>query len=210
VKVTKLTAQLVDGLLKQQDDEFRTDFSVTNSLLHSVIADSPEEELYAAGVRELDSDDPRRRILGIRLIRELKAYREQAKSALTQMTDSENDAAVIYWLVSAFGFIKSDDRVADWLRQHAADSDPTMRYAVATALANSAGSELPDASLNVLFALSHDENAEVRFSAVFELGSWWLVNRDPRIESELRRAALEDGDPEVASAAKYALAGREP
>jgi hypothetical protein len=208
--VTKLTAQLVDGLLKQQDDEFRTDFSVTNSLLHSVIADSPEEELYAAGVRELDSDDPRRRILGIRLIRELKAYREQAKSALTQMTDSENDAAVIYWLVSAFGFIKSDDRVADWLRQHAADSDPTMRYAVATALANSAGSELPDASLNVLFALSHDENAEVRFSAVFELGSWWLVNRDPRIESELRRAALEDGDPEVASAAKYALAGREP
>ncbi len=50
------------------------------------------------------SDDPRRRILGIWLIRELKSYQEQVKAVLTEMLESESDAAVIYWLVSAFGF----------------------------------------------------------------------------------------------------------
>lgn len=210
MEVTKLTPQLVDALLKKQDDEFRLDHSASNSLLHSVIADAPEEELFTAGRRELGSDDPMRRILGIRLIRELKSHREQAKAALTEMIDNESDATVLFWLVSAFGFIESDERVAAWLRLHSADDDPAMRYAVATALANCASPELADESLSALLDLSHDQNAEVRFSAIFELGSWWLLNRDPRIEAELRRAALGDEDSEVASAAKYALAGRQP
>jgi HEAT repeat protein len=207
--MTKLTERLTHSLLKQQDDEFQG-FSATNPLLHSLIAESPEEELYEAGVRELKSDDPRRRILGIRLIRELKSYRDQATVALTEALKSESDAAVTYWLVSAFGFIKCDDRVAAQLRQHSADNDPAMRYAVATALANCVGPNLPTDSLEVLLSLSRDEDAAVRFSAVFELGSWWLVNHEPWIESELRWAALEDEDSEVASAAQYALVGRQP
>src|SRR5271170_2314754 len=163
-----LTVHLIDSMLKRQDEELQADSSVVNSLLHSVIVNSPEEELYATGVRELDSSDPRRRILGVRLIRELKDYRSQAAAALVEMTGRECDPAVLYWLVSAFGFLEGDDRVADWLRQHSTDRDPAIRSEVATALANCAGSELLDESLSVLLVLSRDENAEVRFSAVFE------------------------------------------
>jgi HEAT repeat protein len=206
--MTKLT-ELMNSLLPQQDAEFRANFSVTNPLLHSVVSESSEEELYAVGSQELSSEDPRRRILGIRLIRELKGYRAEVTAALTAMMGREGDAAVLYWLVSAFGFLKSDP-VSGRLRQLAKDADPAIRHAVATALANSGSAELPSASLNVLIALSHDEDAEVRFSAIFELGSWWLINHDTRIESVLRHAALEDEDPEVVSAAKYALVHRQP
>jgi HEAT repeat protein len=208
-QVTGLTAETVDALLSRQDIEFREDFSAANSLLHSVVSGSPEEDLFAAGSRELGSEDPRRRILGVRLIRELKEYRAEATAALTKMMGHERDSAVLYWIVSAFGFLKSDS-VAERLRQLAEDTDPGIRYEVATALANPAGSELPAASLEVLLALCRDINPEVRFSAVFELGSWWLINHDPRIESVLRRAALEDEDGDVADAARYALAGRQP
>jgi hypothetical protein len=208
-QVTGLTAEIVDALLSRQDIEFRENISAANSLLKSVVSGSTEEELLAVGSRALGSEDPRRRILGVRLIRELKEYRAEAATALTEMMGHEGDPAVLYWIVSAFGFLKSDS-VADRLRQLAEDADPGIRYAVATALANPAGSELPAASLEVLVALCRDIDAEVRFSAVFELGSWWLINHDPRIESVLRGAALEDEDVDVADAARYALAGRQP
>jgi hypothetical protein len=207
--MTKLTPEIVDVLLSRQDTEIQADFSEANSLLDSVVADSPEGELYNVGSNEIASEDPRRRILGIRLIRELKNYRAEVTAVLADMMSRERDAMVLYWLVGAFGFLKSD-LVAERLRNLAGDGSPAMRYAVATALANTAGSELPSASLDVLLALCRDANSEVRFSAIFELGSWWLVNHDARIESVLRRAALEDQDPEVAGAAEYALAGREP
>lgn len=208
--MTELNAHLVDALLKQQDDEFQMNYSEASPLLHSVITETSEQELFSAGLRELGSGDPRKRILGIRLIRELKGYQEQVKAALIDLIGREGDAAVFIWIVSAFGFIKTDDRVAEWLRNKAADDDPNMRYAIATALANHAGTKLPDESLDVLVTLAHDDDAEVRFSAVFELGSWWLCNRDPRIETELVRAAREDDEPEVSIAAQYALAGRSP
>jgi HEAT repeat protein len=208
-QMTGLTTETVDALLSRQDIEFRENSAAANSLLHSVVSGSSEEELFATGSQELGSEDPRRRILGVRLIRELKEYRAEATAALTEMMVHERDPAVLYWVVSAFGFLKSDS-AAERLRRLATDMDPGIRYGVATALANPAGSELPAASLEVLLALCRDINAEVRFSAVFELGSWWLINHDPRIESVLRYAALQDEDPDVAEAAKYALAGRTP
>jgi hypothetical protein len=82
-----------------------------------------------------------------------------------------------------------------------------VRYQAATAPANCSGEELPTASRDVLLALCLDENAEVRFSAIFELGSWWLASHDARIKSALTRA-LADDDPLVARAARDALTGR--
>ncbi len=48
------------------------------------------------------------------------------------------------------------------------------------------------ASLSALTALAADTDAEVRFSAVFELGTWWQAGHDPRIEAMLG-TALQTG-----------------
>jgi hypothetical protein len=200
----RLTQDVLDSLLLQQDIEFRAGFASTNALLHSIIVDSPESELLRVGKQELRSGDVRRRILGIRLVRELKRYQDEATAELADMLGRETDPDVIYWLVSAFGFLKSDP-VTGRLRVLADHPDPGVRYHVATALANSASGKISAASVDALLALSRDENAEVRFSAIFELGSWWKTSRDPRIESALKHAILDDNDPLVRRVAADAL-----
>jgi HEAT repeat protein len=200
----KLTQETVNSMLLQQDMEFQTNFNHTNTLLHSMIANAPEPELLAAGTQAINSEDPRRRILGIRLIRELKQYASESFAQLARMLGIEHDQEVIYWIVGAFGFLKSD-LVANQLRGLASHPNPGVRYNVATALANCASDEMPEDSLEVLLSLASDENAEVRFSAIFELGSWRKVNRDPRIESALRHAINTDDDQLVVRAAQDAI-----
>lgn len=201
--MTRLTPAMIESMLLRQDAEFRYDFSLTNTLLHSAITEAPEPELLAAGIRQIQSEDPRRRILGTRLLRELKDHGEEARTALTEMLSAEHDPEVMYWIVGAFGFIKSNE-VTDQIRTLADHPDPGVRYNVATALANRAD-EIPAESVDTLITLTEDENEQVRFSAVFELGSWWQVNHDPRIESALRRTISADADPHVISAAQDAL-----
>jgi HEAT repeat protein len=201
--MTSLSQQLIEDMLLQQEVEFRSRFTSTPTILYEVITHTSESELLAAGQRLLSSDDPARRILGIRLIREVKENQAQATYALSQLLSCERNDDVIYWIVSAFGFLKSDS-VIDRLRALAHHPDASVRYHVATAVANCATDEIPAESTNVLLGLCHDEDPEVRFSAVFEVGEWWKVKRDRRLGSELRRAA-SDTDPLVARAAQAAL-----
>ena len=202
--MAELTQETVDSMLVQQDMEFRTNFASTNTLLHSVIVHAPETELLAAGTEELRSEDPGRRILGIRLIRELKQYSQEATTELARMLEAERDPEVLYWIVGAFGFLKSD-LVADRLRVLASHPNPGVRYNAATALANCASGEIPAESLGALLTLARDENAEVRFSAIFELGWWWKINHDSRIESALKYAIKADNDRLVVRAAQDAM-----
>jgi len=201
--MTQITVNLIDELLREQDLEFRTEFESTNQLLHSTVSNAPEAELLAAGERLIGSDAASQRILGIRLLRELKKLAGKATSDMAGLLHRERDDDVIYWIVSAFGFLRSDSVTSELIRL-AAHSNPGVRYHVATALANRSSGELPDESLAALTALASDANAEVRFSAVFGLGSWWQVSHDPRIEAVLRNA-LGDGDPDVVGAARDAL-----
>jgi HEAT repeat protein len=200
----RLTDDEIDAMLQEQDAEFQSEFSATNALLNSAISNVPGLELLAVGTREIQSDDPKRRILGIRLIRELKRNSAEAARELGALLTTEQDSEVLYWVVGAFGFLKSD-LVTDQLINLVGHPDPGVRYNAATALANIRSSEIPTKSVNALIALAEDENAEVRFSAVFELGSWWKVNHDPRIESALRRVINTDDDAAVVRAAKDAI-----
>jgi vesicle coat complex subunit len=86
----------------------------------------------------------------------------------------------------------------------AAHEDPGIRYHVATAISNLAAGDLPEESRATLTALARDPDAEVRFSAVFELGTWWQANHDEGIEAVLR-TALRDSEPVVARTARTAL-----
>ena len=70
-----LSQELIDSLLRQQAEEFVTDFETGNYLLSSTIASTPEPELLRAGRRLILSPDAAARILGTRLVRGLKESR---------------------------------------------------------------------------------------------------------------------------------------
>lgn len=200
----QLTEEFVGTLLLQQDAEFSTEFDAANDLLAAAIDDTPEVELLRAGEDLIRSADPAERILGIRLIREVKQYEGQAIDDLAGLLRQERDEDVVAWIVSAFGFVRSDV-VTTRLIELAAHPDPAIRYHTATALANRADEYLPEPSRTALLALCQDDDPEVRYSAVYELGAWWLASDDPAAEAVLDRAAC-DADPFVLRAARDALA----
>lgn len=200
----QLTQEFVDTLLLQQDEEFQAEFDGSHDLLAATIRDTPELELLRVGEDLTRSTDPAVRILGVRLIREVKQYEGRAIDDLAELLRDERDEDVVAWIVSAFGFVRSDVVTAR-LVELAAHRDPAIRYHVATALGNRADDDLPAASLAALVALCDDADPEVRYSAVFELGAWWLVSDDPSAEAVLDRASC-DADPFVLRAARDALA----
>lgn len=106
--MTQITADLIDELLGAQDLEFRMEFESTNYLLHSTVANAPEAELLAVGEKLIGSDSASQRILGIRLVRELNQLAGKATSDMAGLLHRERDDDVIYWIASAFGFLKSD------------------------------------------------------------------------------------------------------
>lgn len=164
--------------------------------------------LVEAGLRELASDDPARRILGTRLVREAHDPTGAALGALTRAVQVETDTDVLVWVIKAFGFVRSD-LVTELLLALVAHPDDQIRYDVATALANC--DVLSEASLDALTRLAVDPDPEVRFSAVFELGACLQTDSDPQISQIPRiRAvvgrAVHDPEPMVARAAVSALA----
>ncbi len=195
---------LLDELLLQQDKEFEANFESPNELLDSTIASTPEPDLLLAGMELLHSTDPRRRILGIRLAKELKHYETLVAGELTNLLGREHNEDVICWTVNAFGFIRSE-RCTEQLLKLARHSDPAIRFHVCAALANHGGLLLPQPSIDALTDLASDADSEVRYAAVSELGAWWRIDPDPDIEAVLRRVADSDADPEVNAAARELL-----
>jgi hypothetical protein len=194
----------VDQLLLEQDKEFAENFGSPNELLDSTIASTPEPDLMLAGLEMLHSSDPRRRILGIRLAKEVKHFETLVAGEFTNLLRREHNEDVICWVVSGFGVIKSE-LATEQLLKLAGHEDPAIRFHVCTALANHGGFLLPQASMDALVALASDADGEVRYCAVRELGAWWRGGGDPDIEAVLRRVATSDADPEVAAAARDAL-----
>jgi hypothetical protein len=200
--VNQLSDALVKDLLLAQADEFAARFAEPNYMLAHVIVETNEATRIASGRSLIGSGDPSRRILGIRLMREVSPeYRVTVSGLLSPMLSSEQDSDVIYWLVSAFSFLGSD-AVSRRLRELAQHRSSGVRYGVATAL--SSCTKLSEESKNALIALARDSDAEVRFSAIFEIGRWWRMSRDPALREELNRAR-DDSDEAVFRAAVDAL-----
>jgi len=198
-----ISQDLIDSLLRQQAEEFLTDFDTGNYLLSTTVTSTPEYELLRTGERLIHSEDPAERILGVRLIRDLKDFGPHAASDLCDLLHREQDEDVVCWVVSAFGSLTSE-LVTNDLVALAAHRDPAIRYHAAAALANRAAGDLPSVSFDALLTLCGDEDSEVRYSAVFELGEWWQASHDVRAEAMLRRA-IRDTDPFVFRAARDAL-----
>jgi hypothetical protein len=116
--MAQATQELIDTLLREQDLEFSTEFSHVNHPLAAAICDTPEAELLAAGEELIESDAASRRILGIRLLRELKRPARQAAADLARLMRRENDDDVVYWIVSAFEFLRGDLVAGEPRRTH--------------------------------------------------------------------------------------------
>jgi HEAT repeats len=201
--MAKITQALIKRMLEEQKEEFASKFALTPRLLHRVIADFPAFDLLIVGQELIASPEPDKRILGVRLIQETQTHQHEATTSLIGLLDRELDNEVLYWTVAALGFVKSD-AATQQLIALADNPNPGIRYHVAGALINRASPHFPEESLQTLRQLSHDDNSEVRFSAVFGLGSLWKLDHDERIESELRQATVDD-DQVVARAARDAL-----
>lgn len=160
---------------------------------------SPDVNLPAAdravdwGLRTLDSDDRIERVFAICLIREMHREDEVATALLDRLR-REDDPAVIHWCISGLGFRGTPDALPD-LERYAHHPDPDVRYSVAGAVSGCALPKMNDGALTTLLKLADDEVADVRFSALYELSSWWQHSglRDPRAETRLR-AGLDDPD----------------
>lgn len=196
-----ITTDQINALLSELEVGLRDRTEAPTPMLNAAVVDAPEEDLWIVGVEQLRSEDPRRRILGTRLIRELKSKESKVAMELTALLDEERIDGVIYWIVAAFGFVNSE-LVTDKLLVLARHPDPGIRYYVAGALSNR--TDMPPLVAEALVGLASDANEEVRFSAVFELGTWWHVNHLAKFESTLRNA-LEDVDKSVREAARRAL-----
>jgi HEAT repeat protein len=196
--------KLHERLLEELREE---DGGRSSRTLAGLVTSRPSSWLLKRGTELLDSPAPNERILGTRMIRELPApWASKAGSEILDRLDGEQDADVSAWFIRALGFLGAtpalDDVLAFTDHQSAA-----VREAVADAISGCSADDLSGAAQNALIALARDSDAEVRFSAVFELGSWWQTGlHDGAVEIALNDAS-KDQERAVSRAARAALKG---
>lgn len=190
-----LKARLAQALLRQQA-ELETDYAATNLPLQSLIDDSNDPQILHAAAELLGDPRSDRRMLGARILREIKTNRSEAGRLVLERVGRESDDDVLLWLVSALAFLEYRPALQT-LASLVHHSDPEIRYKVASALSWTAGSEPDKQTTSSLLEMTHDPSPDVRFSALYELAAWRVAgNHDTRIETALRKH-LEDDDQRV-------------
>jgi hypothetical protein len=192
--------KLVGRLLAAQEAEFQNEGDDTNWLLVDTVCSAPRLALLETGLRELRSEDQSRRILGTRLVREIRDD-PAVSDALTSALRAETDREVVGWILAAFGVIGSDT-VTDLVLPYADHPDAWVRYYATEALSHC--KVLDPRSSAALMRLG-DEDDDVRFSAVFELGVWLREIGGPQIRAAVEQA-VDDPNETVARVAREALA----
>ncbi len=202
-------ADRVAAALEEQRREYESEFDHKNSALMWLLDNLAASDLLEIGSELLAADDPSRRILGTRLVREQAVaaddeMRQGALAAVTEVLSEEVDEEVLLWLVAAVSFI-GDSSALPAVEHLSTHVKATIRDQAASAISACAGPDLPESAKSALLALAGDADREVRYSALFELGVWWeLGAEDPRIEQQLR-AALTDDDSRLQQIASRAL-----
>ena len=146
-----LSARLKQALVRQQA-EFDSDCATTNLPLTSLIDDSTDPQVFRAAADLLADPRVDRRMLGARILREIKTNRAEAGRLVHEQIGRESDDDVLLWLVTiprpTSGFSALFE-LAEWrvagnrdvhietaLREHLEDDDPRVRRAVEDALKN--------------------------------------------------------------------------
>jgi HEAT repeat protein len=111
------------------------------------------------------------RLFAIRLTREMHREMEVAQ-ALLEVLRRDSDARVLSWCIGGLGFRGLPEAV-EVLARFVTHPDPHLRYRLAGALSVCAGPRLNHAARDALLRLADDHDADVRFSAFYELSSGW-------------------------------------
>jgi len=197
--------ELVRRAHEAQEAEYASDFVSTNAALQSLIDEVAPEHQIEAGRDLLASADPRRRVLGARLLRETYRRRAEALGLIVDALERESDDDALGWLVSAVAFV-GDPSAIHVVRPFAAHPSSFVRDQAASALSRCGAEARSGPALDALLTLTDDPDREVRFSSLFEIAQWWEDGcRDPRIERRLRQALTED-DPRVRRVVEEAFA----
>lgn len=182
----------------EEDDEDGVALATLQDLGTATLA-SPTVDLPAAdrvveaGLELLKSSDPVERVFAIRVIREMHREHEVAQALLETLRD-ETDPDVISWCIGGLYFRGIPSAIPDlvgFLRH----PDEDLRYRLAGALSSCTVPTMSDAARDALLELADDEDDDVRYSALFELSSWWQEGavRDSNVRDRLEQG-LTDPD----------------
>ena len=94
-----LSARLKQALVRQQA-EFDSDYATTNLPLTSLIDDSTDPQVFRAAADLLADPRVDRRMLGARILREIKTNRAEAGRLVHEQIGRESDEDVLLWLVT--------------------------------------------------------------------------------------------------------------
>jgi len=198
--VTRLR-ELLARALRDQDPEADPSFAAPNPAFNELTAYADFEELLVAS-EYLRLGPTGERQLHARLLADSNMSPERRLAEVLRVLEDESDPTVIRWLV--FGLRNAASPTAlGLLRELANHESPEVRFPVPDAL--SASAETFEAIADVLLELSRDEDPDVRWSAVFELGAWWTEIKDPRIRDRLREVQESDPSYKVRRAAAEGL-----
>jgi HEAT repeat protein len=198
-----------DALDAQRLEE--VDSEAKNTALELLI-DHPSEEVFRHAVSLCASQHSGERKLGVRILRELgrprMPYAVGATKILREVILESPDTDLLVWEVSALGN-QHEPSALPVLWELANHSESPVRDAVCGAISGAAQRiGLDEHSVHVLVQLSHDNDANVRFSAVFELAAWRAEGvSNATLLSALERATL-DPDPQISAMAVNGLQGR--
>jgi len=194
-KVHTQDERLVELLLDVQAAELSGDHSLGPDLLSAAVTYCPQEYLWSIGSGLIGQDESRT-MLAARLIRELSEYKAEAAALLADAWTVGGSATFDYWMISAFSFLPAD-LVVDRLVAAATSPFPEIRDAVASAVVNVDGRDLRPLVDAVLKSLALDSDAEVRYSALYEIAMRWEHGGGDLGKEGLTRLAVEDPDPRV-------------
>jgi hypothetical protein len=162
-------------------------------------------EAIDAGIELLSSDDPIDRRFAVLLLREMHLQERRIAGALADHLQRETDSDLLPQAI--YGLVYGgDQRAIPLLMPFVHHEDEDVRYAVAGALSKCSPRTLETDVRNALITLGQDPVADVRYSALFELASWWEHERfrDPRVRTALE-AGTHDADEQVRDACEEAL-----
>jgi HEAT repeat protein len=194
---------------EEQERELREE--IRNPSFEALIGDG-SDEVFDKAAKLLTSADRHDRLLGVRILSEIgrpeMKFADKSVGLITNTIRSEQDSELLSWEVSALG---KQHRAAalPTLLSLSNHLEPTVRDAVAGAISSAAQRSGIDAdSIVALGELAQDPDDHVRFSAVFELASWWSHGENARDIANALDLATRDGDSGVARVARDALAKR--
>ncbi|MEQ8716445.1 MAG: hypothetical protein RIE08_02430 [Acidimicrobiales bacterium] len=198
---------VIDEAVKIQLEELITTDAVQNFPLFELILRWPDrDEVFRTAAALLSAARKERRLVGLRILREIDTQRDSAAQLVLTALDVSAEADELAIHLSAVAWLGTAEAVKPTivLVDH---PDPGVRHAMTEVLSFCSPTPMPGEVRDALIVLSADPVERIRFSAVFEIRSW-IESRGLGGDEVLTamRARLEDEDEDVRRTAHEAVA----